>query len=253
MRKIFKLEINAPCDANLEEMQKTTSGFFCDSCAKNVVDLSGKSNYEISKFITETKERDTICARLKTTQLEEEFSILEPTNPVSRLKYAVAVAASVLLSSNVAGQEKSTPAVEQVRPSESFALGEIAYQQPAQETVTFVLKGKILDTKTKKPIDDERFTNLTLSISGADKIAIVDPKTGEFSVSLTVDKNQKELNFNFSSNDYYLDKNYKIDLNAIRKNILNLNFSIDPKDFRRLKIAGGMGVIFQNTTTKTNS
>ncbi|MDR6966707.1 hypothetical protein J2X31_000705 [Flavobacterium arsenatis] len=253
MKKTFKLEINAPCDANLEAMQKTTSGFFCDSCAKNVVDLSGKSNYEISKFITETKDRDSICARLKTTQLEEEFSILEPINPISSLKYAVAVAASVLLSSNVAGQEKSTPAVEQVRPSESFALGKIAYQQPTQKTVTFVLKGKLLDVNTRKAIDDKRFSKISVYISGAEQAVDIHPKTGEFSVSLTVPTNTKELSFNFSSNDYYLDKNYKIDLNLIRKNTLNLTFSIDPKDFMMLKIAGGMGVIFQNKTTKTNS
>jgi len=253
MKKTFKLEINAPCDADLEGMQKTNTGFFCDSCAKNVIDLSGKSNYEISKFITETKNRSSICARLKTTQLEEEFSILEPTNPISSLKYAVAVAASVLLTSNVAGQEKPAPQVEQSQPAESFALGKIAYQKPVQQTVSFVLKGKILDSTTKKPIDDNRFSKITVFVSGAEKTVEIDMKTGAFSIPLTVDKNQKELHFNFSSNDYYLDKSFKIDLNAIQKKTLNLNFAIDPKDFRMLKIAGGMGVIFQNKSTKTNS
>lgn len=253
MEKTFKLEINAPCDADLEGMQKTNSGFFCDSCTKNVIDLSGKSNYEISKFITETKDRSAICARLKTTQLEEEFAILEASNPISSLKYAVAVAASVLLASNVAGQEKPTPAVEQVQPAEPFVLGKIAYQKPVQQTVSFILKGKILDATTKKPIDGKRFPNLTVYISGAEKAIVIDPKTGTFSVPMTVDKNQKELNFNFTSNDLYLDKSYKIDLNAIRKNTLTLSFAIDPKDFRMLHIAGGMGVIFQNKTTKTNS
>ena len=253
MKKTFKLEINAPCDADLDGMQKTNTGFFCDSCAKNVIDLSNKSNYEVSKFITETKDRGSICARLKKTQLEEEFSILEPTNPVSSLKYAVAVAASVLLTTNVAGQEKPAPQVEQTQPSESFALGKIAYQQPAQQTVSFVLKGKIINATTKKPIDDKRFSKITVFVSGAEKMVEIDPKTGAFSVPLTVDKNLKELSINFSSNDYYLDKSYKIDLNAIRKNTLTLSFAIDPKDFRMLKIAGGMGVIFQNKSTKTNS
>jgi|GEM_PF-547999 len=253
MKKIFKLEINAPCDADLEAMQKTDSGFFCDVCTKSVIDLSTKSNYEISKFITETRDRNSICARLKTTQLEEEFSILEPANPVSSLKYAVAVAASVLLTSTIAGQEKPAPAIEQTQPARSFALGKIAYQKPVQQTVSFVLKGKILDATTKKPIDDKRFSKITIFVSGAEKTVEIDPKTGVFSVPLTLDKNQKELSFNFSSNDYYLDKSYRIDLNAIRKNTLTLSFAIDPKDFRMLKIAGGMGVIFQNKTTRTNS
>jgi len=253
MKKTFKLEINNPCDADLGAMQKTDTGFFCDACAKSVIDLSAKSNYEISKFITETSDRNSICARLKTTQLEEQFSILEPANPVSSLKYAVAVAASVLLASTVAGQEKPAPAIEQLQPAEPFALGKIAYQKPVQQTVTFVLKGKILDANTKKPIDEKRFSNLTVYISGAEKAAAVDPKTGAFTVPLTVDKNLKELSFNFSSNAFYLDKSYKIDLNAIRKNTLHLNFKIDPKDFKMLHIAGGMGVIFQNKKTTTNS
>lgn len=253
MKKKFKLEINAPCDADLDGMQKTNSGFFCDSCAKNVIDLSDKSNYEISKFITETKDRNSICARLKTTQLEEEFSILESANPVSSLKYAVAVVASVLLTSNGIGQEKTTPAVEQIQPAEPFVLGKIAYEKPVRQTVSFVLKGKILDATTKKPIDDNRFSKLTVYISGAEKAVVIDPKTGTFSVPLTVDKNQKELSFYFSSNGFYFDKSYTIDLNTIRKSTLTLGFTIDPKDFSMLKVAGGMGVIFQNKTTKTNS
>ena len=253
MKKTFKLEINTPCDANLEAMKKTNTGFFCDSCTKNVIDLSNKSNYEISKFITETKDTSNICARLKTTQLEEEFSILKTSNPVSSLKYAVAVAASVLLTSNVVGQEKTAPKTEQARPFKSFTSVKIADKQIVEQTITFTLKGKIIDSTTKKTITDKHFSTLTISITGADKIAIVDPETGTFSVLITVPKDTKELNFNYSSNDLYLDKSYKINLNASRKNILNHTFSVDPKDFRILKIAGGMGVIFQNKPTKTNS
>lgn len=253
MKKTFKLEISTPCDTDLEEMQKTSSGFFCDSCAKNVIDFSDKSNYEISKFITEAKDKDSICARLKTTQLEEEFSILEPANPVSSLKYAVAVAASILLASNVSGQEKPAPRIEQAQPNESFALGKILYQEPVRQTVSFVLKGKILDINTKKPIDDKRFSKITLYVAGAEQSVEIDLKTGVFSLPITIDKNQKELHLNFSSNDYYLDKSYTIDLNTIRKNTLSLNFYIDPKDFRMFKIAGGLGIIYQNKKAQTNS
>lgn len=253
MKKTFKLEINTPCDANLEAMKKTTSGFFCDSCTKDVIDLSNKSNYEISKFITETKDRSNICARLKTTQMDEEFSLLEPTNPIASLKYAVAVAASVLLTSNVVAQEKTTPATEQVQPHKPIIMGKMVYTKPVQQTVSFVLKGKLIDKNTKKPIDSKQFSSIKVYVAGAEKEADINHKTGEFSVPLTLDKNQKEISVNFTSNDFYLDKNYKIDLKNIRKNILNLTFSVDPKEFRMLKIAGGMGVIFENKTTKTNS
>lgn len=253
MKKTFKLEINSPCDANLDAMQKTTSGFFCDSCAKNVIDLSNKSNYEISKFITETKDKSNICARLKTSQLEEDFSILESSNPVSNLKYAVAVAASVLLTSNIAAQEKTTPATEQVQTKQPHRLvGKVAYKEPVNKNITFVLKGKLLDENTKKPIEDKRFSNIIIYVSGAQK-AVTVTKTGEFSIPITMDKNQTEISVNFSSDDYYLQESYKINLSDIKSNTLNLDFSVDPKKFRMAKIAGGMGVIFQSKKLKTNS
>ena len=104
MKKKFTLEISSPCSENFNKMIPNTIGSFCSSCAKNVIDLSKKSNTEVAKFIAETKDQN-ICARLKVTQLDHEFEYNE-TSKINNLKYA-AVAASLLLASNVSGQEKT--------------------------------------------------------------------------------------------------------------------------------------------------
>ena len=75
MKKKFTLEIKNPCEEKISNMQPNANGFFCDSCAKNVIDLSRKTNSEVAKFLSETKDQNNICARLKTSQLEEEFEI----------------------------------------------------------------------------------------------------------------------------------------------------------------------------------
>ena len=44
MKKQFSLKIENPCDAKFSEMTPNANGSFCSSCAKNVIDLSRKTN-----------------------------------------------------------------------------------------------------------------------------------------------------------------------------------------------------------------
>src|SRR3954466_898674 len=103
MKKKFTLEIASPCSENFDKMIPNSKGSFCDSCAKNVIDLSRKSNSEVAKFISRNKNKN-ICARIKSTQLDQEFEYNEMSK-INTFKYA-AIAVSVLLTSNVVGQEK---------------------------------------------------------------------------------------------------------------------------------------------------
>ncbi|GAA6764801.1 hypothetical protein AAFH68_07340 [Flavobacterium sp. CGRL1] len=64
MKKKFTLEIANPCSENFDKMIPNANGSFCNSCMKNVIDLSKKTNSEVAKFIAENKDR-SICARLK--------------------------------------------------------------------------------------------------------------------------------------------------------------------------------------------
>src|SRR6187402_2386004 len=103
MKKKFTLEIANPCTENFDKMIPNSKGSFCNSCAKNVIDLSRRTNSEVARFIANNKDKN-ICARIKTTQLDEAFEYNE-ISKINNFKYA-AIAASVLLASNVVAQEK---------------------------------------------------------------------------------------------------------------------------------------------------
>lgn len=251
MKTKFSLEIKTPCSENFDKMIPNSKGSFCSSCAKNVIDLSTKTNSEIARFITENKGKN-ICARLKTSQLEETFEINEISKS-NNFKYAVAVAASVLLTSNVVGQEKQPVKTEVgcAKPNPHI-VGKIAYQE--SKKVSFVLSGKILEKSTKKPLSNEKYPELKFYAFGSNVHVNIDPKTGTYSIPLLLDKNTSEIYVTINSNGFSYSKNIKIDLTKIVNNSLKLNFSIDSEtEMQNHLIMGGLGVNYSDNKKLKNS
>jgi len=251
MKKKFSLEIKTPCSENFDKMIPNSNGSFCNSCAKNVIDLSTKTNSEVARFIAENKDK-SICARLKTSQLEEEFEFNEISKS-NNFKYAVAVAASVLLTSNVVGQEKQPVKTDVgcVKPN-PHVVGKIAYQE--SKTVSFVLSGKILEKATKKPLSKENFPELQIYVSGSNVSVKVDSKTGAYSIPLILDKKTSEIYVTINSNDSSYSKSMKIDLSKIKNNSLILNLTIDSEtEMKNYQIMGGLGVNYIDNKKLKNS
>ena len=240
MKKKFTLEIANPCSENFDNMIPNSQGSFCSSCAKNVIDLSRKTNSEVARFIVENKDQN-ICARLKTTQLEEEF-VHQETSKMNNLKYA-AVAASILLASNVTGQEK-TPVKTEINESvpKSNILGKIAVSQTVQEEISITIKGKLLDAKTNRPLNGKIYPNLTLSINDSQPPMKIDSKTGDFSITSLVPKKGEALMITISSGDYYLSKTIPFDLKKVKGNAIHQNIKINTEELIKVYIAGGLGI-----------
>jgi hypothetical protein len=200
-----------------------------------VIDLSTKTNSEVAKFITESKDKN-ICARLNVSQLEQTFEYeTHPKN--NNFKYAVAVAASILLTSNIVAQESQAPKTEQV-PIPIRMVGKIAVHQ--NKMVAITIKGKILDSTTKKPISETQYPNLSFFAYGATKSVKINPKTGEYSIELLVNENAKTLIIYISNEDFRYSK--EVPLNTKDKT-KTLNILVNPEEeFQSLKILGGMGV-----------
>jgi hypothetical protein len=251
MKKKFSLEIKTPCSENFDKMIPNSKGSFCNSCAKNVIDLSAKTNSEVARFIAENKGKN-ICARLRTSQLGEEFECNEISKS-NTFKYAVAVAASILLTSNVVGQEKEPVKTEIIcaKPNPHI-VGKIAYQE--SKMISFVLNGKILEKYTKKPLSSEKYPDLQIFVSGSNVSVKVNPKTGAYSIPLLLDKKTSEIHVTINSNDSSYSKSMKIDLSKIRNNSLILNLSIDSeKEIQNHQIMGGLGVNYIDTKKLKNS
>ena len=253
MKKKFTLEIINPCSENFDKMIPSSNGSFCDSCAKNVIDLSRKTNSEVAKFISENKVQN-ICARLKVTQLEEEFECRE-TSKLNNFKYA-AVAASILLASNAIGQEK-IPVQTEINNADPnmLIMGKMAYNGTDSAEILVVVKGKLLEAKTNKPFTDKKYSNLVLMINGSQSPLKIDSKTGKFSIPVQVLKSSKTLVITITSDDYYFSKEIPFSINSVKNNILEQNIIIGEDELSKLRtmILGGLGVNYSNEKEVKNA
>ncbi|WP_276378484.1 hypothetical protein [Flavobacterium sp. H4147] len=239
MKKKFTLEITSPCSENFDKMIPNSNGSFCNSCMKNVIDLSQKTNSEVAKFISENKGKN-ICARLKTVQLEEEFQYNE-TSKINTLKYA-AVAASILLVSNVSGQEKEPIKTEINNPKPiDYRVGRVAFSQTENQEISIIIKGKLLNAKTNRPFDLNNFPNLMLTINDSES-TIKMSSSGDFLIPVKVLKDSKTLSITITANDYYLSKTIPFDVKSVKKNILSQNIVIAEEELSKVVIMGGLGV-----------
>lgn len=249
MKKKFTLEIISPCSENFDKMISDTSGSFCNSCAKNVIDLSRKTNSEVAKFIAENKDKN-ICARLKRTQLNEEFEYSE-FSKINSLKYA-AVAASILITSNIVGQEK-TPVKTEVNATkkDNYIVEKVAYNQNNNEEVSIIVKGNLLETKTNKPLDTKTYRNLIITINGTPSTLKIDPETGAFSIPIQVLKNSKTFVVKVMADDYYFSKIVPFAFESVKDNILVQNISLTAEELSKVEgmILGGLGINYSNVKT----
>ena len=251
MKKQFSLKIKNPCEAKFSEMIPNTQGSFCSSCAKNVIDLSRKTNSEVAKILAQSKD-SSICARLKTSQLEQVFE----HNEVSKLnsfKYATAIAASVLLTSNVVAQEKEPVKTEvDCAKPQRIVMGKMMYREPVSKVISFSIQGKLLDSKTKKPLSEKLYPNLFIYINGASKNIKIDAKTGKFEIPVLLNEDTKEISVHISNEDRNYNKTFQFELKRIKNNKLDLNIYIKPEEeLQNYMIMGGLGI--KNHTSKNNN
>lgn len=243
MKKKFTLEIASPCSENFDKMIPNATGSFCNSCAKNVIDLSKKSNAEVAKFIAETKDQN-ICARLRVTQLDQEFAYNE-TSKINNLKYA-AVAASLLLASNVSGQEKTTVKTEIVSPKpNNHLMGKVAYNHTVRQELLITVQGKLLDATTNKPFERKIYPNLVLRINDSENAFRINSKTGAFSIPVKVLKSSKSLMVTITGDDYYLSKEIPFAIQSVKNNVLMQDIIIGEGELTKVMIAGGLGINYK--------
>lgn len=253
MKKQFSLKIENPCDANFSEMTPNANGSFCSSCAKNVVDLSRKTNSEVAKILANSKD-SSICARLKTSQLEQVFEYNE-VSKLNTFKYASAIAASVLLTSNVVGQEKEPVKIEvdSTKP-QRIIMGKIAYREPVNKVISIIIKGKLIDSKTQKPLSAKLYPNLYIFIDGGKKNFKINAKTGEFEVPVLLNEDTKKISVQISNEDKSYQNTFQIDLKTIKNNKLEFNIYIKPEEeLQNYMIMGGLGIIEHKLKNNNNS
>jgi hypothetical protein len=69
METKYKITVPTPCHENWDSMPPDTTGRFCSSCTKNVVDFTSKSATEIQQYFIDNQGKNT-CGRFKNEQLD---------------------------------------------------------------------------------------------------------------------------------------------------------------------------------------
>jgi hypothetical protein len=240
MIKHFKLEITNPCEQDFNQMETNEKGFFCQSCAKTVIDFSNKSNYEIGKIISESQNNTNLCARLYSHQLEQNYSYSIPNHKPNR-KYAVAVAATVLMSTGIAAQENPVTEIIETKPAvTSMQTGKIIVAKDQLQTITII--GQLIDASTNKPFSEKIYPNIIFAVSGSYKNVNVHPKTGRFVTTTSIDKSNPEVEIYFQSGNFEYNGTIELDLKKIKKNKWKHKFVVDFNQKREIQTAGGISV-----------
>lgn len=92
--KKLRLILTNPCSENLDEMQPTKVGRFCDQCEKHIVDLTQKSDTELIDFFK--KKQENGWGRLLPTQLNRDIIVQPQKTNWNWLLLPVAIGASVI-------------------------------------------------------------------------------------------------------------------------------------------------------------
>lgn len=81
-----KIVITNPCSENWNSMEPVSSGRFCQSCQKSVVDFTSRSDSEIKIFLQE-KQGDRLCGRFFVHQVERIRIEIDPDLLVSGIPF----------------------------------------------------------------------------------------------------------------------------------------------------------------------
>ena len=146
MTQKFNLTINKPCAEKFEDFQPTTTGGFCDSCEKEVIDFTKMSEEQVAQFFAINEKK--VCGRFRETQLKT-YSISTPSkktqNFKSLSKSAVGFSLLALLSLN--SQEVMAQYNEQSMTMEVSQKEDT--KKPITESVVhngeYVVQGVVLD------------------------------------------------------------------------------------------------------------
>jgi hypothetical protein len=75
--KAIKYSIQNPCDESWNKMVPETTGRFCGSCEKSVIDFTGMSDFSIVNYL-ESHKNEKVCGRFTKPQLDRVYQLNTP-------------------------------------------------------------------------------------------------------------------------------------------------------------------------------
>ena len=226
--KKFNLSIKNPCNANLKEMQKTNSGFFCSLCNKDVFDFTNKSKNEIEAFLN-SKKGENACGKFLSSQISTSaVNNFKINLPIKYIFLATLLYGKSVFSQNNPEKTKSKISVHNTqKPTTRVTLG-----MPAQTLNSFTIKGQLI---INNPEVKHYQKDLEVYFLGANKDAIKNDD-GNFKTDVALEKDFSSLYIVITHKKEKVIKNIPFDVNKIINNVYIQNIILLEEDYKILNI-----------------
>ena len=223
--KKYQLSIEKPCDANLQEMQKTCAGFYCKLCNKDVYDFRTSTKKEINTTLSQSNYN--ICGIYKTNHIDSFFKLRLPLKFLSLL--------SLIYSKELFSQENSNTTIPTNTiqngniPENRIVMGKI--RKVHKENMFYLnVQGYLINNSLENTKD---FGKLSLYVYGATQDAHLE-KNGKFDTKIEIEKEFTNLYVVITYDKKSISKAVLFDSSKITDNHYNMNIYVTKEDFKQL-------------------
>jgi len=178
MKKQIYISVPQPCYEHWDKMHRTSDGAFCQSCQKNVIDFTGKTENEIYELVTNSKEK--LCGRFATHQLDQPIRKTELKNGFMKWR-AYAAGAVAFISAEKITANGNTGAEQFIQTPIMLAALDTAVAKGEMDSTNLnrssevnpskvdlaMIRGKVIDADSKEELNG---AIITLKHSGRSAI-----------------------------------------------------------------------------------
>ncbi|WP_265428653.1 hypothetical protein [Chryseobacterium sp. YIM B08800] len=226
------IQIETPCEENWDNMHDIPEGKFCDLCSKKVLDLTQKTDDEISQLLDASNGK--ICGKIFRHQsnrhiVSSEKIVIdyEQRKGYSRLVAGLAIAASLTgIQTHAANFEKPS-----IQISENKDSGEKDLDKEKISDNDFIISGRLINSDTGKPLPNVEVTFITI-----EKIfKVKTDQNGTYRMTVPdfhIRKNNNVLHFDFGG---YNDKDYIL----TKEELKNKEFSFESSEINEMVFVTG--------------
>lgn len=187
MKQSFSLTIPKPCSEDWNSFTPTTTGKFCGSCQKNVIDFTKATDDEIIAFIS--KKPEHVCGRFRTDQLKSYMLLQEASIRPGFMLLKAGVISLLLLLISKPGQAQT--AVLKTKT-------EIAPQRTTSQGHEILVRGVVTSSEDSTALPGisvvQRGTVRATQTDGYGRFALqVDPSTSDVLVFSFISLKTQEI------------------------------------------------------------
>jgi hypothetical protein len=235
MKKTFQLEIKKPCSADLNAMNKTTNGFFCNLCSKEVVDFSNKNDAELRK-IFHLEKKNNVCGKFNNHQIESKNSIQQKFSIPLRYIFLVSLLyGKDVFSQSIKENSNETISTEsQNKPMTRIVLGMPSRPEKNLENLNvFTVKSELILIGNPKR---KAIKGISLYFLGSKNDARYEESTHEYISDVELEKDFVNFYTVITYKNKKITKIFRFDSTKIINNIYQQNVYLTAEDVNKLGI-----------------